>query len=113
VNKIKAQREWSEFEVAQLKRLHAAGLSYVEIGAKLGRSRGGIANAIYKFDLRVKKRPILRAEVRHIRDLAARGYSDRVIGLTVGRTRTAISQIRERQGIPCGRAVKTAWRQAA
>lgn len=113
MNKIKSQRVWTDFEVAQLKRHRLAGLSYAEIGAILDRSASAIGSAVYQFDLRAIKQPIRRSVVNHIRSLAALGYSDRVIGLTVGRTRTAVSQIREREGIASGRSVKMAWRAAA
>ena len=113
MNKIKSPRVWTDFEVAQLKRHRLAGLSYAEIGAILDRSASAIGSAVYQFDLRAIKQPIRRSVVNHIRSLAALGYSDRVIGLTVGRTRTAVSQIREREGIGSGRSVKMAWRAAA
>jgi hypothetical protein len=113
MNRIKAQRQWTEFEVAQLKRLRLAGLTYAEIGAKLDRSVSAIGAAVWTYDLRSLKKPIRRSDIEWIRSLAARGYSDRVIGLTVGRTRTAVSQIRDRNQIPAGRGVKTAWRIAS
>lgn len=113
MNRIKQQRQWTEFEVAQLKRHRLAGLSYAEIGAKLNRSVGAIGAAVWTYNLRSLKKPIKRSDIAWIRDLAARGYSDRVIGLTVGRTRTAVSQIRDREGIPPGRAAKMARRAAA
>lgn len=113
MNKIKSQRQWTDFEVAQLKRHRLAGLSYAEIGAILNRSAAAIGSAVYQFDLRAIKQPIKRSVVNHIRALAALGYSDGVIGLTVGRTRTAVSQTRDREGIPCGRAAKIAQRVAA
>ena len=113
MNKIKSQRQWTEFEVAQLKRHRLAGLSYAEIGALLNRTVGAIGSAVWQFDLRAIRQPIRRSVVNHIRALAALGYSDRVIGLTVGRTRTAVSQIRDREGIPCGRDAKIARRIAA
>ena len=113
MNRIKLQRQWTDFEIAQLKRHRMAGLSYAEIGAILDRSAAAIGSAVWQFDLRAKKKPIRQSEIRHIRALAALGYSDRVIGLTVGRTRTAVSQIRDREGIPCGRSAKIAQRLAA
>lgn len=113
MNRVKSQRQWTEFEVAQLKRYRLAGLSYAEIGEKLDRSVGAIGAAVWTYNLRSLKKPIRRSDIQWIRDLAARGYPDRVIGLTVGRTRTAVSQIRDREGIPAGRAVKMAWGRAA
>jgi hypothetical protein len=103
MNRIKAQREWSPRELAELRVLARSGMPHAEIAAKLSRSVKAISSAIYKFDVRVTSNTNYRPDdVRKVRELAARGYSDRIIGLTIGRTRTAISQIRERRGIAAG-----------
>lgn len=103
MNRIRAQRVWQPRELAELRVLVKAGVSHAEIAQKLNRSVKAVSSAIYKFNVPVKRSTGYRAdEVRKVRELAACGYSDRVIGLTIGRTRTAISQIRERRGIGAG-----------
>ena len=113
MNRIRAQREWRLREIAELHRLRAAGVSYADIATALNRTMRAIYTAVCIFEAPGAKRPVRTTDVQWVRDLAARGYSDRVIGLTVGRTRTSVSQIREREGIASGRSVKTAWRAAA
>ena len=103
MNRIKAQRIWQPRELAELRVLVRAGLPHAEIAAKLNRSVKAVSSAIYKFDVEVTRNTNYRPDdVRRVRELAARGYSDRIIGLTIGRTRSAISQIRERRNIAAG-----------
>ena len=113
MNRIRAQRQWKLLEIAELHRLRAAGVSYGDIAIALNRTMRAIHCAVCIFEAPGAKRPVRTTDVQWVRDLAARGYSDRVIGLTVGRTRTSVSQIRDREGIQAGRAVKTSWRAAA
>lgn len=103
MNRIKSQRVWEPRELAELRVLVRAGLPHADIAAKLNRSVKAISSAISKFDVRVIRSTGYRGDdLRRIRQLAAAGYSDRVIGLTIGRTRSAISQIRERRNIAAG-----------
>lgn len=104
MNRIKAQRVWQPRELAELRVLVRSGMPHAEIAAKLNRSVKAVSSAIYKFGVRVVRSTGYRGdELRRIRELAERGYSDRVIGLTIGRTRTAVSQIRDRRGIRAGK----------
>lgn len=103
MNKIKSQRIWTPHDINELRRLVRAGLPHAEIAPKIGRSIKAVSSAIQKFDVPVIRNTAYRGDdIRKIRELAARGYSDRIIGLTIGRTRSAISQIRERRGIRAG-----------
>ena len=114
MNRIRAQREWSPRELAELRVLARQGMPHAEIAAKLDRSVKAISSAISKFDVRVTRSTGYRGDdLRRIRQLAAAGYSDRVIGLTIGRTRSAISQIRERRGISAGNPKHRPVRKAA
>lgn len=114
MNKIKSQRIWTPHDINELRRLVRAGLPHVEIAEKVDRSVKAISSAIYKFDIQVTRSSGYKAEdVRKVRELAARGYSDRIIGLTIGRTRSAISQIRERRGIRAGNPKHRPTRKAA
>ena len=114
MNRIKAQRIWQPRELAELRVLVRSGMPHAEIAEKLNRSVKAISSAIYKFDVRVTGNKGYRGDdVSKIRQLAACGYSDRVIGLTIGRTRTAISQIRERRGIAAGNPKHRPVRRAA
>ena len=114
MNRIRAQREWSPRELAELRVLARQGMPHAEIAEKFSRSVKAISSAIYKFDVRSTSSKGYRGDdVSKIRELAARGYSDRIIGLTIGRTRSAISQIRERRGIAAGNPKHRPVRRAA
>ena len=102
MNRIKSQRQWEPREIAALKKLRREGLPYAEIAQQLNRSQKAIGSAVYKFDAQAMRRPWRSSEVAQVKHMAAKGYSDRVIGLTIGRTRTAVSQLRERGGIAAG-----------
>lgn len=103
MNRIKLQRIWTPNELADLRRMVRQGMPHAEIATRLDRSVKAISAAIYKFDIKVTRNTGYRPDdVRRVRELAARGYSDRIIGLTIGRTRSAISQIRERRNIAAG-----------
>lgn len=113
MNRIKAQRQWTSAEIGELRIMRRAKVPYAEIAAKLDRSVSAIANAVYVYDLDTSKRPWRAGDVLRVRELAARGYSDRVIGLTIGRSRSAVSQLRDQRGIKSGREIKTGWGKAA
>lgn len=103
MNRIKAQRAWTPEELSRLRVLLRQRATYAAIGAELGRSAKAISSAVWKFDLRTSRQPYRGDVIRTVRRLAASGYSDRIIGNTVGRTRSAISQLRAKLGIPAGR----------
>ena len=102
MNPIKSQREWTPREIAELKKLRHEGVAYAEIARQLNRSQKAIGSAVYKFDAQAMRRPWRSTEIAQVKHMAAKGYSDRVIGLTIKRTRTAVSQLRERRGIGAG-----------
>lgn len=95
-------RIWTEADRAELLKRRRAGQSSKEIGEAMGRTPQAVNCMAYKLEMPVKKRPHKLTELNQVRRLAERGYSDRVIGLTIGRSRTAVSQIRDRYKIPAG-----------
>ena len=114
MNRIKLQRIWTPNELNELRRLVRQGLPHAEIATRLNRSVKAISAAIYKFDVpSSRSRGYSGADVQRVRQLASRGYSDRIIGLTIGRTRSAISQIRERRNIAAGNPQHRPVRKAA
>lgn len=95
-------RPWSDEDRAELLKRRRAGESTAEIAEAMNRSERAITSMACKLGLPVVRRPHRLTELAQVRRLAERGYSDRVIGLTIGRSRSAVSQIRDRYKIPAG-----------
>lgn len=102
MNRIRAQRQWEPRELHELRKLRRQNVDYATLATHFKRTRRAIASMIHKIDARGFRRPWLAMDIVQLKHMAARGYSDRKIGLTIGRSRTAVSQKRERLGIPPG-----------
>lgn len=102
MNRIKAQRKWTPRELAELRKMRRQNVSYRDIAAHFGRTTRAIASQVYQLDARGFRCPWKAADLIQLRHMAARGYSDRKIGLTIGRSRTAVSQKRDRMGLAPG-----------
>ena len=113
MNRIKAQRKWTPRELAELRKMRRENVSYREIAAHFNRTQRAIASMVYAIDARGAKRPWRAADLIQLRHMASRGYSDNKIGMTIGRSRTAVSQKRERLGIAAGNPEHGPRRKAA
>lgn len=102
MNRIKSQRQWTARERNELRKMRRENVDYATLAKHFGRTTRAIAAQIYHIDARGFRRPWKAAELIQLRHMASRGYSDRKIGLTIGRSRTAVSQKRERLGIAAG-----------
>ncbi len=97
-----ANRQWTEEDRAELLKRRRAGESAAEIAQAMNRSERAVISMAYKLGLPAVRKPHRLTELAQVRRLAERGYSDRVIGLTIGRSRTAVSQIRDKYKIKAG-----------
>lgn len=97
-----ANRPWTEEDRAELARLRRAGLSSQEIAERIGRTIRAVDSAACKMGLPSVRKPHRTTELEQVRRLAERGYSDRVIGITIGRTRPAVYQLRKKYNIRAG-----------
>lgn len=113
MNRIKAQRQWTPRERAELRQLRRQNVDYATLAQHFGRTTRAIASMVYAIDARGAKRPWRAADLIQLRHMASRGYSDNKIGMTIGRTRTAVSQKRERLGIAPGKPEHGPRRKAA
>lgn len=102
MNRISAQRRWEPREKAQLRKLRNDRVPYGELAQRFGRTRKAITSMVHKIDALGQKRPWLAADLAQLKHMAGKGYSDHKIALTIKRSRTAVSQKRERLGIPPG-----------
>ncbi len=97
-----ANRPWSDEDRAELLKRRRTGESTAEIAQAMNRSERAITSMACKLGLPVVRKPHRLTELAQVRRLAERGYSDRVIGLTIGRSRSAVSQIRDKYKIKAG-----------
>lgn len=84
---------WTEQRLAKLKRMHAEGKSYSEMGAELGCSRNAISGKAWRFGLRRLSYDVGRwtpEEDVKLRRLYASGITHKKIGEALGRSKWGI-----------------------
>lgn len=112
MNRIKSQRQWTARERNELRKMRRENVDYATLAQHFGRTARAIASQVYQLDARGFRRP-WKADLIQLRHMESRGYSDRKIGLTIGRSRTAVSQKRDRMGLAPGNPKhnprKSAW----
>lgn len=94
----RSPKDWTEGEVAALRKLALEGLSRDEMAREVGRTRTSVIWAVKHFDVE-SSRGFTQAERAIVSEMVAEGYSDREIGEWIGRTPNAVIYFRRRHKI--------------
>jgi GcrA cell cycle regulator len=103
---------WDQATIHELKTLHARGIDYVEIGRRVGRSKGAIAGKVDRLELKQRPPPIIEGpyngaptshrgvittEEQEWRILLMTELSDRKCAEVIGVSRYVVNRVRRPQ----------------